>query len=47
MNLLQMPAVRPKLNPTAPEFEPRSNDEEEEDFNNQVCSEGMLARVCH
>nr|XP_027231266.1 uncharacterized protein LOC113822926 [Penaeus vannamei] len=34
-----MPAVRPKLNPTAPEFEPRSNDEEEEDFNNQVCSE--------
>ncbi|XP_063599461.1 uncharacterized protein LOC134775781 isoform X3 [Penaeus indicus] len=34
-----MPAVRPKLNPTAPEFEPRSNDEEEEDFNNDVCSE--------
>lgn len=42
-----MPAVRPKLNPTAPEFEPRSNDEEEEDFNNELCSEGMLPSVCH
>ncbi|XP_042873701.1 uncharacterized protein LOC122254197 isoform X3 [Penaeus japonicus] len=34
-----IPAVRPKLNPTAPEFEPRSNDEEEEEFSNEVCSE--------
>lgn len=37
--------MRPKLNPTAPEFEPRSNDEEEEEFSNEVCSEGMLHRA--